>query len=57
MEKFGLDFNPSGQIFWQLSVYWTFKEDANLLIAFSGTGSKRGFILIGRDNIAVNARS
>jgi hypothetical protein len=57
MEKAGLDINPTGQIFWHLSVFWTFKEDANFLIVFSGVGSKCGVILIGRENIEVNAIS
>lgn len=57
VEKGGLDSNPRGQIFRQLSVYWTFKEDANFLIVFSGAWNQCGFILIGQKNIRVNARS
>jgi len=55
MEKFGLDFNPPFQIFWQLSVYWTFKEDAKLLVVCNGAGRKCS--VTGRENIEVNAPS
>jgi len=57
VEKFVLDLNPPDQIFWQLSIYWTFKDDVNILVVFSGAGRVCGFILIGRENIELNART
>lgn len=50
MEKVDLDFNPPGQIFWKLSVYWTFKKDTNWDQMWS-------YVYRSGKNIEVNARS